>query len=314
MNGIEAYDYSYEKMISNSIKGNEDLEGFRDFLYTKSLSSTNNYINVVKGFLRYVGKKPSELKFHDFAKYMRIKKEGTTSSYQINIYHALKRYSQYLYVSGEIPNDFMQSLDRPAAKESMKTIEKRQNAFLTREEMNMYVDAIKREYDPQIRTRNMAIVMILLTTGIRCSALYKLDVSDVNLSDQTIHVTDKGSHARICYFSDECKNALWKWLNERGNYNPVDDALFINPTNGKRMCQKTISRVIKRYNFAVPNKQLSPHKLRATYGTQVYESTRDIYFTQECMGHSSPTTTERYIRGQENQTKRAAGIVGDIFK
>ena len=314
MNGIEAYNSKYEKAILNSINGNEDLEGFRDFIYTKSLSSTNNYINVVKGFLRYVQKEPSELKFQDFAKYLRVKKEGTTSSYQINIYHALKRYSQYLYVSGEIQKDYMESLERPAARESMKTIERRQKAFLTRDEMNTYVDAIRNEYDPQIRSRNMAIVMLLLTTGIRCSALYKLDVSDVNLSDQTIHVTDKGSHARICYFSDECKRSLWKWLNERNDYHPVDDALFINPCNGKRICQKTISRVIERYNYAVPNKKLSPHKLRATYGTQVYESTRDIYFTQECMGHSSPTTTERYIRGQENQTKKAASIVGDIFK
>ena len=59
--------------------------------------------------------------------------------------------------------------------------------------------------------------------------------------------------------------------------------------------------------------KFSPHKLRATYGTQLYDKTRDIYLVQQCMGHSSPKTSELYVRGQKNSSReKAADIMAQI--
>ena len=59
----------------------------------------------------------------------------------------------------------------------------------------------------------------------------------------------------------------------------------------------------------IEGKNITPHKLRATYGTQLYNKTGDLYMVQECMGHSSPTTTELYIRGKKNKNAQAAAEI-----
>ena len=78
------------------------------------------------------------------------------------------------------------------------------------------------------------------------------------------------------------------------------------------MDQASIYRVVNKYASNIKGKHITPHKLRATYGTQLYEATKDIYFVQECMKHSNPKTTELYIRGNKNQTKKASDIMRSI--
>lgn len=72
------------------------------------------------------------------------------------------------------------------------------------------------------------------------------------------------------------------------------------------MDQRTISRIVEKYACNIEGKHITPHKLRATYGTQLYAATKDLYFVQSCMGHSNPATTELYIRGQKNSSRQTA--------
>ena len=75
------------------------------------------------------------------------------------------------------------------------------------------------------------------------------------------------------------------------------------------MDQSSISRVVKKYASEISNKNITPHKLRATYGTQLLKATNDIYFVQDCMGHSNPKTTELYIRGQKQENRKKASEI-----
>ena len=79
------------------------------------------------------------------------------------------------------------------------------------------------------------------------------------------------------------------------------------------MDEVTVYNVIKKYADCIPEKNISPHKLRATYGTQLYNKTGDIYFVQECMGHSNPKTTELYVREKKQNTKKASEIMGKFL-
>jgi integrase len=78
------------------------------------------------------------------------------------------------------------------------------------------------------------------------------------------------------------------------------------------MDQATIYRIVNKYAANIKDKHITPHKLRATYGTHLYNETKDVYFVQNCMGHSSPKTTETYIRGIKNTTKAASDIMKKI--
>ena len=83
---------------------------------------------------------------------------------------------------------------------------------------------------------------------------------------------------------------------------------------GKRMQPYAISDVIKKYAYDINGKALSPHKLRATFGTLMYDETGDVYLVQNLMGHSSPKTTEIYIRGTKNKcSQRAAEIISNFI-
>ena len=90
-------------------------------------------------------------------------------------------------------------------------------------------------------------------------------------------------------------------------------ALFITK-NGERIKTGDVYYIIKNIAKNVTDKNISPHKLRASYGTQLYNITGDIYFVQDCMGHNSPQTTERYIRGKKENTKRASDIMAKMMR
>ena len=90
-----------------------------------------------------------------------------------------------------------------------------------------------------------------------------------------------------------------------------EDALFIS-NQKKRMGQTAITDVVKKYSVNIKGKNISPHKLRATYGTMLYDLSHDIYFVQECMGHASPKTTELYTRGNRGTMKKASELIGKV--
>lgn len=79
------------------------------------------------------------------------------------------------------------------------------------------------------------------------------------------------------------------------------------------MDQTSISRAVNKYSITIKGKHITPHKLRATYGTQLYNITKDIYFVQQCMGHSNPKTTELYVREDNKDRKKASDIMSGLI-
>ena len=106
-----------------------------------------------------------------------------------------------------------------------------------------------------------------------------------------------------------------KWLRKRNEMIPGSEvkALFIS-NRKTRMSRSSVQRLVEKYGANIQGKHMSPHKLRATYGTQLYNATGDIYFVQHCLKHNSPKTSELYVRGNKNtQTKKASEIMGKLI-
>lgn len=298
--------------INNYLNKNKEkfyLTGYYYFLSNVSLTTAYQYLQYVNTFMNSHNKKIEELTVDEYAMFMNSIKKYTPS-YQIAIYSALKKFSLYLQVSGKNNNNPMQYIPRPKAKEKQETIQKRERGYLTEKEIDIYINNIKKSKENDWKYRDLAIVLIFLNTGIRESALCQLDINDIDFVNNTLTVTDKGDKVIIYPLSKNIIKYLNQWIERRKKIldNLNVDALFIS--NQKvRMNQTSVYRVVKKYNKNIQGKELSPHKLRATYGTQLYNATKDIVFVQTCMNHNSPITTRKYIRGNQDEKKIQASDI-----
>ena len=321
MTGKEIYKDKFKQKTEAIIKNNPDksyLKGFYNFMGNSLSCSTKfNYIYFVVTFMNSNGKKVEELDFDDYTEFLSGISTAT-SSYQIGVYSGLKKFATYLVASRKTDYNPMEHIDRPKFKEEEETKKKREKGYLEKKEIKKYLSTVKngvgsdraRAKQEAWKERDLLIILLFLNTGMRCSALYKLDVESISLEDKVLVVNDKGDKIRQYVLSDELIKCATTWLKNREKLlgDKTERALFIS-NERTRMCQRSISRVVSKYAANIKGKNISPHKLRATYGTQLLEETRDIYFVQKCMGHSNPSTTELYIRGQDNGNEAKASDI-----
>lgn len=320
MNGNKEYYQKYENRIQAILERTPEIKGYYAFITPNhSITTIANYMKIIENFYISVNKQPSQINMDDFSFFMlKINKnqngEETTSSFQINVYHALQSYCTYLYHADIIKKDYMQFIKRPKRIESQKTIEKRDVGFLTQDEMKTYLDGIY-DYHSKWIDRDLAIVFIYLNTGMRRSALYKLDVQDIDFQNKIVIVTDKERKVLKYNLSEITLSYIRRWMFKRHKMlnGESQDALFLS-SRKQRMGDQAIYYVIKKYGKYINDKNISPHKLRATYGTQLYNETKDIHFVQKAMGHSTPAVTQIYIRGDQHVAEKASDIMENILR
>lgn len=170
----------------------------------------------------------------------------------------------------------------------------------------------QKDYHSRTRQRDLAIFTLFLTTGIRISELCSLDVSDIDLDDKCFKVLRKGGNEAILYFGEETAAALSDYLEQRKAQASFSRSspLFLSMQN-KRISVRAMQMLVQKYaRIAVPLKNISPHKLRSTYGTLLYQNTGDIYLVADVLGHKDVNTTRKhYVAIDESQRKRASRAV-----
>ena len=170
----------------------------------------------------------------------------------------------------------------------------------------------QQKYNEKFRIRDNAILSLFLTTGIRVSECVGLNVDDMNFNLNSFRVTRKGGNQVILYFGEETAYILKEYLHYRESLNiPKEErALFIS-SQGKRLGVRAIEYLVKKYaKVATPLKNITPHKLRSTYGTNLYNQTKDIYIVAEVLGHKDVNTTKKhYAAISEDIRKSVAGKV-----
>ena len=163
------------------------------------------------------------------------------------------------------------------------------------------------------KRRDLAIVTLLLGTGIRISECVGLDVDHIDFDINAMQVTRKGGNNSTIYFNDEVSMALKMYLIERKAIEPKDgnkNALFLS-LHRRRITDRSIQLLVKKYSGLVTKmKNITPHKLRSTYGTSLYRETNDIYLVAEVLGHVDINTTKKhYAAMSEDRRKEAAKYI-----
>lgn len=165
------------------------------------------------------------------------------------------------------------------------------------------------EYHKKTKIRDVALLTLLLGTGIRVSECVGLDMSDVNFDVGGIKVRRKGGYEAIVYFGEEVETALLDYLEQRELIIPAEgheDALFLSLQN-RRIAVRSVENLVKKYTSRVtPLKKITPHKLRSTYGTTLYQETGDIYLVADVLGHKDVNTTRKHYAAQADERRRRA--------
>lgn len=191
------------------------------------------------------------------------------------------------------PNEVAELLDQVEAGTS-----------LTKKEM---------EYHKKTKVRDVALLTLLLGTGIRVSECVGLDLSDIGLEEGALKVRRKGGYEAIVYFGQEVEDALDAYLAQRENIIPEaghENAFFLSLQN-RRMSVRSVENLVKKYASRLTSlKKITPHKLRSTYGTALYRETGDIYLVADVLGHKDVNTTRKHYAAMDEEKRwKAANAV-----
>jgi len=168
---------------------------------------------------------------------------------------------------------------------------------------------MKKVYYEKNKLRNLAIITLMLGTGIRVSECVGLDLTDVNLDNGRIKVIRKGGKEDFVYFGDEVSLPLFDYIQERKKIETLpghENALFLS-IRRRRITVQGIEDLVKDFASQITTvKHITPHKLRSTFGTNLYRETDDIYLVAEVLGHADINTTKKHYAATDEYRKRCA--------
>ena len=161
----------------------------------------------------------------------------------------------------------------------------------------------------QTKYRDLAILTLLLGTGIRVSECVGIDLNDINFDDGQLLIHRKGGKEAIIYFGEEVEDALLTYLEQRKDMYPKEgheNAFFLSLKN-QRITVRAVEMLVKKYSMLSSTvKHITPHKLRSTYGTRLYEESSDIYLVADVLGHKDVNTTRRHYATIDESKRRSA--------
>lgn len=281
------------------------------------------YLKDIQTFLEYLSDTPSavslddlskldKIKFEEYVEYLEhyekngIERTNGRTSIKRKL-SSLRKFFGYLFENGMIPSDEIRKVEMPKLhkKEIIRLEDDEASDFLNAVENGGRLTKKQADYYKIQNIRDMAIIYLLISSGIRVSECAELDVTDIDMKNACVHVTRKGGNEATVYFSDEAAGFLTDYLETRKVAKCSDDekALFLSSRN-KRLSVRAIEMLVKKYaQRSVPGKNITPHKLRATYATNLYNETGDIYLVAETLGHKDITTTKEHYANLSDKRK-----------
>lgn len=256
-----------------------DLEEYMEYLKCYSSEKKDDLVNTERGIMRKIS--------------------------------SLKSFYSYFFRSERIQTN-------PAALVRMPKLHEKEIVRLEIDEVARLLDEVEqgealtekqKTYHAKTKVRDLAIMTLLLGTGIRVSECVGLNLNDLDFSNGSMRIHRKGGKEVILYFGAEVEYALSDYLDEREDILPEaghEDALFLSMQR-KRISVRSVENLVKKYSRLVtPLKKITPHKLRSTYGTSLYRETGDIYLVADVLGHSDVNTTKKHYAALEDERRRSA--------
>ena len=256
-----------------------DLEEYMEYLKCYSTEKREDLMNTERGIMRKVS--------------------------------TVKSFYNYFYRTERIQNN-------PASLLQLPKIHEKEIIRLDVDEVARFLDEVEdgecltekqKAYHAKTKLRDLAMMTLLLGTGLRVSECVGLNINDVDFRNGGLRIHRKGGKEVIVYFGAEVEYALQDYLSEREHIVPEEgseEALFLSMQR-KRINVRSVEKMVKKYaQLVTPLKKITPHKLRSTYGTNLYRETGDIYLVADVLGHKDVNTTKKHYAALEDERRRSA--------
>lgn len=223
---------------------------------------------------------------------------------------AVRSMLKYFYKKGVIKSNQGELIIMPKIKD--KAI-----LGLNDEEVSHMLDVVEtgvkstnheKQYHEKTKERDLAIITLFLGTGIRISELVGLDINHINFDSHYILITRKGGDEQIIYYGDEVSDAMIQYYELRKQIIPQEyheNAFFLSMQN-RRITQRAVQNLVKKYANEITRKKITPHKLRSTYGSKLYSESRDIYLVASVLGHKDINTTRKHYATMNEEIRKTA--------
>ena len=309
MSGRFEQDQKREIWIENKL--NTQPEIYRNYMTSikKKTSSTRKaYLGYLMDFYEFI--KNQDIKFED-VKPMHIDsyidyltKKGNKEAIINAKLSAIISFYTFL-----LKNDIVDK--NPCSSEQKFTIKQKESVvYMTDEEIdNVKKDIMESSY--KFCNRNLCIVKLGCSTGLRVSAIVNIDIEDINFINKTIKVIEKGNKERTIEIEDNTIAFIRKWMPDRRvilDDNSDTGALFISQKTHERISTDAVQNMIKRYTKGI-DKHITPHKMRSTCAMKLYNKTGDIYLTAQQLGHSNIKNTMIYAKATDDKKRMAAKLL-----
>ena len=167
----------------------------------------------------------------------------------------------------------------------------------------------QKRFHEKNKLRDLSMITLMLGTGIRVSECVGLDLNDVDFNNDRIKIVRKGGYESYVYFGEEVRASLLSYLEERRPIKTVEgheNALFLS-SRKQRISVRNVEVMVKKYaEIVTTTKKITPHKLRSTYGTSLYQETGDIYLVADVLGHKDVNTTRKHYAALEDERRKKA--------
>lgn len=253
----------------------------------------------------------------EFMEYLKLYKD-TNDTEISNKEHGVKRKMSsiramynYFYSHELIKNNPASIVKMPKIheKEIIRFDENEMYDFLDKVEMGTNLSDRQKKMHEKTKTRDLAIMTLLLGTGIRVSECVGLDINDINIKDASIKIVRKGGNEDIVFIGDEVEKRLTEYLLSRKEIVAMEgheEALFLSGQK-RRLTVRAVEKLVEKYAKITDTlKHITPHKLRSTFGTQLYRQTQDIYLVADILGHKDVNTTKKHYATVDLDKKRDA--------
>ena len=242
----------------------------------------------------------------------------TSDSYQQTIWCCLNSFFEFLVETEKMSKNYMKMISKPKNKDLERINANR--VLLTKKDFNKILKSVEngvgskraKSFQENQRSRDRAIMLLFMTTGLRKSALSEININDIDLIMGTLHVVDKGNKYHSYILSEKTIEALNEWIYDRQEWDVKSDALFISDT-GNRISATALSELVDKYCKDALGTHISPHKLRAGFCSILYKETGNAEFVRRAVGHSNIATTQRYIVTDNNERAKASELIDGLL-
>ncbi|MBE5748008.1 MAG: integrase [Clostridiales bacterium] len=232
---------------------------------------------------------------------------------------SVRAFFKYFFKKDKISSNIAANVDTPKLheKEIIRLENDEVGKLLNLVENGRMATRQQNAFKKKTQLRDFAMLSLFLGTGIRISECVGLNIDDIDLKNCSFVVTRKGGNRVVLYFSEEVASALCEYMEHRVSDESIpsgERALFLS-LQKRRITVRAVENLVKKYSLQVtPLKKITPHKLRSTFGTELYRATGDIYVVADVLGHKDVNTTKKHYAAISDDIRREASLKVKLHK